>query len=126
LRTVSNEKVHGHLEYTDRMFQLWEYQIGMSRMLLRSTKRTADDTRIDLVFQGVDALKLPSVLPSLTLDIANAMQEALVIDSAGLILERGSRIFTLNGRGFEGYVIAVIAMVCVDDGEYFDASAAWF
>jgi hypothetical protein len=108
------------------MFQLWEYQIGMSRMLLRSTKRTADDTRIDLVFQGVDALKLPSVLPSLTLDIANAMQEALVIDSAGLILERGSRIFTLNGRGFEGYVIAVIAMVCVDDGEYFDASAAWF
>jgi hypothetical protein len=46
----------------DRVFQLWRYTVGMKRLLLRSTKTPTFGTRIDVLFQNVKAMKLPTRL----------------------------------------------------------------
>lgn len=65
-RTHSDDgKVQTQLDYPERVFQLWSYTVGMGRLLLRSTKSEGFGTRIDVVFQNVQALQLPAVLGGL-------------------------------------------------------------
>ena len=47
---------------SDRVFQLWAYTVGMGRLLLRSTVSDQFSTRIDVVFQNVQAVQLLALL----------------------------------------------------------------
>lgn len=125
MRTPSVEPMITRLEYPDRRFQLWAYTVGMGRMLLRSTKSETFDSRIDVVFQNVQALQLPSVLAGLSLDVANAGRTASITAVTGLQVGEGCTFFTLDGVGYSGYVVAGVIALSVDEGEYFEPSAVW-
>lgn len=49
------------IDLQTRVFQVWAYSVGMSRLLLRSVRDGTHDTRVDVLFQGVTAMKLPTV-----------------------------------------------------------------
>jgi hypothetical protein len=49
----------------DRLFQMWLFTVGMTRLLLRSTKSEEHPTRIDVLFQGVQFIGLPTRLDGL-------------------------------------------------------------
>lgn len=41
----------------DRTFQMWRYEVGMHRLLLRSTKTDRQETRMDVLFQNVQFIQ---------------------------------------------------------------------
>jgi hypothetical protein len=59
------------VDHRERTFQLWAYTVGMKRLLLRSTKNETFRTRIDILFQNVKALHLPTSLDGLVVSEAD-------------------------------------------------------
>jgi len=45
---------------SDRLFQVWLYQVGHSQLLARTLKRSGGDRRIDILFKNVSRIDLPT------------------------------------------------------------------
>lgn len=110
---------------TDRLFQVCTYSVSMARLLLRSTKSETFATRIDVLFQNVKALKLPTSLDGLVVAKASPADEARISAETGLLPSDETTLFTLRAGAFDGYVIAGVCVVAEDDGEYFEPSDLW-
>jgi hypothetical protein len=109
----------------DRVFQLWAYTVGMGRLLLRSTKSEQFDTRIDVLFQNVQALQLPSMLSGLVIATADSAEAERITRATGLLPDDDRTFFTLTGSNFAGYVVAGVVVSCEDTGDYFEPSEVW-
>jgi len=104
---------------------MWSYTVGMGRILLRSVKTDSFDTRIDVVFQNVQALKLSTLLPGLEIAMADAADMQKMIVETGLLASENYAFFTVNGSNYSGYVVAGAVASCQDVGEYFEPSELW-
>ncbi len=113
------------IERTDRLFQVWAYSVSMARLLLRSTKSETFATRIDVLFQNVQAMKLPTSLDGLVVAKAGPVDEARISAETGLLPSEETTLFTLRAGAFDGYVIAGVCVVAEDSGEYFEPSELW-
>jgi hypothetical protein len=113
------------LERTDRRFQVWAYSVGMARLLLRSTKSETFASRVDVLFQNVKALKLPTALDGLVVAEADPRDAARISAETGLLPSEDTTIFTVRAGAFDGYVVAGVCVVAEDSGEYFDPSTLW-
>lgn len=109
----------------DRVFQVWQYSVGMKRLLLRSTKRGSFGSRVDVLFQNVKAMKLPTLLHGLAVAEADAGQLERISTETGLLPDRETIFFTLSSPTYEAYVVAGVCVQAEDDGEYFDPSPLW-
>jgi hypothetical protein len=58
------------VDHRERVFQVWAYTVGMGRLLLRSSKNETFGTRVDVLFQNVRAMKLPTLLDGLVVTVA--------------------------------------------------------
>lgn len=106
-----------------RVFQVWSYTVGMSRLLLRSTKTPTFATRVDVLFQNVQAMKLTTRLEGLSLRLPTKEEQVIVEADTGLTAGDDARIFMLEGDGRCGYVVAGVVVSHEDEGEYDDESA---
>jgi hypothetical protein len=113
------------LEQTDRRFQVWAYSVGMARLLLRSTKSETFATRVDVLFQNVKALKLPTTLDGLLVEEADPHDEARISAETGLLPSEDTKVFTVRAGAFDGYVVAGVCVISEDAGEYFEPSRLW-
>jgi hypothetical protein len=113
------------VDQSDRVFQLWSYTVSMKRLLLRSTKSEQFKTRIDVAFQNVQALELPSTLSGLVVSVASEPMSADITARTGLLPDDEHRFFSVVGSGFTGYVVAGVVVSCEDNGEYYDPSEIW-
>lgn len=113
------------IDFRTRVFQVWEYSVGMSRLLLRSVRVGTHDTRVDVLFQGVTAMKLPTSLPGLVIWAANDQQSADITETTGLLPDEDYRFFVLSGTPSYGYVVAAVCVHAEDNGEYFEPSKLW-
>lgn len=109
----------------ERVFQLWSYTIGMGRLLLRSVKTTSFASRIDLLFQNVQALKLPTVLHGLAITKACADDIEDISTQTGLLPDADRNFYVLSGPHYYGYVVAGVVATCEDSREYFEPSEVW-
>jgi hypothetical protein len=107
----------------DRVFQLWCYTVGMGRLLLRSTKTATFRTRIDVLFQNVKAVKLPTRLDGLSVRPASDDELRAIEEDSGLLAAEDTRFFIVEGSGYAGYVVAGVMVTHVDEGEYNEPSA---
>lgn len=110
---------------SDRQFQVWAYTVGMARLLLRSTRSDTFETRIDVLFQNVKAMKLPTILDGFAVAEAEPADEARISAETGLLPSDDTKIFTVRTRTVDGYVVASVCVVAEDDGEYFESSPLW-
>ena len=113
------------IERAERCFQLWSYSVGMARLLLRSTKSDTFATRIDVLFQNVKALKLPTSLDGLVVTDADVEEAMRISSETGILPAEGARIFTVRSGAFDGYIVAGVCVVAEDEGEYFEPSQLW-
>jgi hypothetical protein len=109
----------------ERVFQLWAYTVGMSRLLLRSTKSDTFQTRVEVMFQNVKAIQLPTVLEGLVVAEADRDLAQRIEVETGLTCDEGSRFFGLRTSHGTGYVVAGAMVSDEDEGEYFEPSKLW-
>ncbi|AZI57858.1 hypothetical protein EH165_06530 [Nakamurella antarctica] len=113
------------IDRRERVFQLWGYTVGMGRLCLRSTKSDQFTTRIDVVFQNVKAVHLPTFLQGLVISDANATETERIIRDTGMLPDNGCKFFSMVGSNFNGFVVASVITICEDDGEFFEPSRLW-
>jgi hypothetical protein len=113
------------IEQPERRFQVWAYSVSMARLLLRSTKSDTFDTRRDVLFQDVMAMKLPTSLGGLVVAVADPAEEARISAETGLLPSEDTTIFTVRAGAFDGYVVAGVCVAAEDSGEYFEPSRLW-
>lgn len=99
----------------DRKFQVWQYSVTHSVLLLRSYHAQKYTTRIDILFPAVALMRLQPSYEPLTIQEAGPEEiDRLVSDRAGKA-DRG-RLFLLNGG--EGYVRAADCAWHEDEGDH--------
>jgi hypothetical protein len=105
-----------------RRFQIWNYTVGHSELLLRSTKTSGVVTRVDVFFKNVAAIHLPTILDGLSVSEASAEETAelhIQVDPSRL---EGRKVFAVRGSNFTGYVIAGVIAWHEDEREYHEPS----
>lgn len=85
-----------------RTFTVWKYTVGHAMLLLRSVKSAVAQSRIDVLFVGVDRMEIPSTMDGLRIV--------------------GGGTYELSGPQWRGSVTALNCAVREDSGEYFDPS----
>ncbi len=114
----------GEIVAFSRKFQLWAYSVSHSQLLLRS-KRTPDcPTRIDIAFRGVVGMKLPWILDSLEVTIAEQIPGALQREISGLTMDQ-KQLYSCRSGEFDGWVVASTVSIA-EDGEGYDAPSPIF
>lgn len=113
------------IDHRDRVFQVWAYTVGMGRLLLRSTKSDCHHTRVDVLFQNVKAMKLPTTLHGLIVSAADDDQSRVVMEVAVSLTDDETKFFIVAGSFYEGYVAAGVVTQIEDKGEYFESSDLW-
>ena len=113
------------VDHPDRVFQLWAYTVAMGRMLLRSTKGDALATRVDVLFQNVKALKLPTLVEGLVVTAGAGAAAREISDATGLLPDEETKFFIIDSSSGRGYVVAGVVAVTEDEGEYFEPSKLW-
>ena len=113
------------IDFPTRVFQVWAYSVGMSRLLLRGTRSDAGGTRVDVLFQGVRAMKVSTRFPGLVIWDAGEGDEAEITEATGLIPDDETRFFVLSSGSLTGYVVAGVCVHAEDEGEYFHPSELW-
>ncbi len=57
----------------------------MGRLLLRSAKSDQFETRVDVAFQNVQAVQLPTLLPGLVVSDADPAETERIVKETGLL-----------------------------------------
>jgi hypothetical protein len=113
------------VDHPERVFQLWAYTVGMGRLLLRSTKSATLATRVDVLFQNVKALKLPTLVEGLVVTVGADETAREIADATGLLPDEETQFFAIDSSTGRGYVVAGVIAVTEDEGEYFEPSKIW-
>jgi hypothetical protein len=111
--------------FPERVFQVWAYTVGMGRLLLRSTKTETFDTRVDVLFQNVKAVKFPAVLEGLVVGVANSETAEEITRLTGLLPDEDTTFYSLGSSSLLDYVVAGVVAVVEDEGEFFEVSELW-
>jgi hypothetical protein len=113
------------VDQPERVFQLWSYTVSMGKLLLRSVKTESFATRVDILFQNVQALMLPTLLQGLTISTPDAVDIKRITTATGLFPDDERSFFIVNGSNYSGYVVAGVMTTCEDSGEHFEPSELW-
>lgn len=99
-----------------RAFRLWDYSVSHSSLLIRSPKDSANPTNVDLVFVGVEYVRLPVTLGRFSVSTASASDVARELGKSpshgsakGYRLQIGER---------DGFIIAAGFSVSEHDNEH--------
>lgn len=89
-----------------RRFQLWSYSVSHSVLLLRSNIRPGIDSRVDLMFRAVTAMKLRNRYEDLEIDVV-PLAQICEADQELIGDLRGRFIFRMReAQGHPGFVVA--------------------
>jgi hypothetical protein len=106
-----------------RLFQLWSYTVSHSELLFRSTKSPEFGTRIDVFFKGVSEFHLPTTLHGLSItEGSDSDIQKICGVRRSLSLDRGEKLFMVQGADFTGHITALRVACHEDEGEYDDPS----
>lgn len=87
----------------EREFQVWQYSVSHSSLLLRSVNVEGFETRIDVLFTAVELMHLRPYCARLEISEATSMERGNILDGQ-LAAELPGTLYLFNGG--EGYVLA--------------------
>jgi hypothetical protein len=116
-----------YIDFKDRQFQVWAYSVSMARLLLRSTKTETSLSRIDVLFQNVKAMSLPTTMDGLVVSDAcsNDKLRKRVMAELGSVQLCNDNLYCIQMKSTVGYVVASLVVVQEDEREFFEASRLW-
>lgn len=101
-----------------RRFQVWHYTVSHGQLLLRSSKDESHPTRVDVLFKSVKSMHLPTLMEDMRVIEASPEEAAEITSDLGGWTLLGERVFLVQGSGFNGFVVAHIAMYVEDTDDY--------
>lgn len=105
----------------DRTFQLWSYNVSHSVLLLRSTQTATTPTRVDLMFRGVQEMRLRSRLDNVEITVSHGGDPAG--EFAEVQVSGGRSLFVVSSAALTGgYVVASSLYLAEDDLSYGEPS----
>ncbi|TLQ46246.1 hypothetical protein [Streptomyces marianii] len=91
---------------SERSFRVWRYGVGHSQLLLRAAPDSAHPLRLDLLFEGVEAMQLVTRYETLELHTLDEEESERIFEMSGVPARpRSDRlVLGLRSRGGAGYV----------------------
>lgn len=108
MTTRSNETPSGSVAFSsERTFRVWRYGVGHSQLLLRAVPDEIDGACLDLLFEGVSAMKMATRYESMEITVASADETREIIELSGLpdIWGERSLALALRSRKVTGLVL---------------------
>ncbi|MER7818565.1 hypothetical protein [Streptomyces sp. NPDC096153] len=106
--TISGQEdaVPSVLFSSERTFKVWRYGVGHSQLLLRAAPDAAQMVRLDLLFEGVDAMHLVTRYESLEVHAFDEEESGRIPERSGVPARwRSDRlVLGLRSRSGTGYV----------------------
>src|SRR5690349_18618875 len=103
------EPINSEVEFDPgRRFQIWSYRVGHSQLLLRSNPEEGFYSRIELLFKGVAAVHLPTVMSGLIVQVLKRGHRGL---PPWADAHDGREVYAVAFSGGEGYVVAGAAFM---------------
>ncbi|MFJ9806065.1 hypothetical protein [Streptomyces wuyuanensis] len=89
-----------------RSFRVWRYGAGHSQLLLRAAPDAAHPVRMDLLFEGVEAMHLVTRYETLELHTFDEAESERIVERSGVPPRRRSDrlVLGLRSRSGAGYV----------------------
>ncbi|MGW9028352.1 hypothetical protein ACWGQ5_30220 [Streptomyces sp. NPDC055722] len=108
---------------SERTFTVWQYTVyHHGRLLLRSSRRTATDTRIDL-HMGVTAMFLRPAYHGIVIREGTAEEIRHVVSLLGPeVFDQGGRLHAIGAERMRGFVVGGPLRWHVDGGGFRDPS----
>jgi hypothetical protein len=113
---------------SERRFSVWAYALSHSQLLLRAGTATVDghrQSRVDLLFKPVDAMKTRMDYDSLVLRCATIEEHERILRETGRAAGY-NRVFIIESGGLLDYVVAMAVGWQEDDQEDRDPSGLAF
>jgi hypothetical protein len=110
---------------SDRLFQIWDYNVSHSQMLLRSPVSPGDIRNIDIIFWGIDYLGIPSKFQGIEVCEATAEEMAAIHSTVGQKYVK-PRVYCLSTGGARFFVAAVGFKILENDLDLFESSLEYF
>ncbi|HEY0530348.1 MAG TPA: hypothetical protein VGD29_01975 [Actinoplanes sp.] len=109
---------------SDRSFAVWAYTVSHSQLLLR-TRAVDGQSRIDILFKPVEAMKVRTDYDGLTIRCATADEHDQILAATGQT-EAGLRVLILETASEVDYVVTGAVGWKEDHGQDRDPSALAF
>lgn len=98
-----------HFSELERVFQVWDYTVSHSQMVLRSPAGTDAPMNIDLIFTAVIYMRLPSVLSGLEF-VESTQEEVAEVQAAIDSLEGVDETIWVLASGGARFIVAAGAL----------------
>lgn len=102
---------------SDRRFTLASYSAGHGLLLFRSGKTTEHPTRIEVLIKDVRAMEIRTWSEGIR--IAQVAQDHLAgfKSNPGDMVEIGNRVYSIEGKGWSGFVVGGVMLANEDHEE---------
>lgn len=87
-----------------REFQVWQYSVSHSTLLLRSIDVEGFETRIDVLFASVELMHLRPVFARLDITEASEAERGRILGNSDSEMRLPGKLYVINEG--EGYVLA--------------------
>lgn len=108
------------MEFADRKFKFWFYQVQHSEAIIRSTKVDLDkayNTNIDIYFGDITYIEIPCLLQELQIDKATEEDMMYLEQKLGKNIP-AKKIVVLVSEGKRYYIVASIIKIMENDLDY--------
>ncbi|MET7735058.1 hypothetical protein ABZT02_27370 [Streptomyces sp. NPDC005402] len=106
-----------------RTFRVWRYGVGHSQLLLRAVPDEVDSACLDLLFEGVSAMKMATRFESMEITLAGTGEAREILEISGLADVWGERslALALRSREVTGLVLCQRASALLGGTDPFEA-----
>jgi hypothetical protein len=94
---------------SNRTFRLWDYHVSHDQLLLRSAKTESHPHNLDVVFVGVEYVRMPTHLKGLDIEPASPGEIMATGTEIGRTVAHPSQVYTVTS-GRERYVIVAASV----------------
>ncbi|MBD5542330.1 MAG: hypothetical protein HDR00_14300 [Lachnospiraceae bacterium] len=109
-----------NMDFRDRKFKFWFYQVSHSEAIIRSPKTDGDklyDMNIDIYLAGIDYIEMPCLLYGLQIDRATEADAVYLSQKLGKDIPLG-KIVVLISEGRRYCIVASIVKIMENDLDY--------
>lgn len=106
---------------SERRFQLWRLHASHSQLLLRSNPVDDSDTRVEVLFKGVEAVKLMSEMTGLSVRLVDSDERHEILGNLSAACPDGP-CYAISCKEFSGFVVAQTYLTDESGRSYSDES----